>query len=112
MTSTTFDGSCFGKSAGPLDGIGPTALRALLSAAKLSIERWKQRRAVTQGQAESPPKDARYLTVIASYRDFIAANPDMPRDHRDQFLGAIIRCCEEAQACKDWRCADGAEPSK
>ena len=95
MTSTTFDSGYLGKAAIPrLPGGGPS-LRALIKA-------WRRRpapRGASKREQVATGQDAgSYLAAVSNYTQFIAAHPDMPRDHRDHFLGAIIRCCEEARA--------------
>jgi hypothetical protein len=41
------------------------------------------------------PKPDHGLAAISNYAQFISAHPDMPNDHKDRFLGEIMRCCRE-----------------
>ena len=95
MTSTTFDSGYLGKIAIPRLPGGVPSLHALIKA-------WRKRLAPRgtskKKQVATSQEAGSYLAAVSNYAQFIATHPDMPRDHRDHFLGAIIRCCEEARA--------------
>ena len=67
-------------------------------ATKAWIERSGSISALKRKSAEAGLEPGSGLAAISNYTQFIARHPDMPRAHRDRFLGQIIRCCEELRA--------------
>ncbi len=98
MTFTTFDEGCLRTTARVHELKLPHLLYEITRAAKGWIERSGSISVLKRQGTEAGLEVGSGLTAISNYVQFIAAHPDMPRAHKDRFLGAIIRCCEDLRA--------------
>jgi hypothetical protein len=95
MTSTTIDKGRWTAAAGqpgfPCRGL----LDRTLGAVTGRIGRFGFSSAMNRQDTLPCPMPDHELAAISHYAAFIAAHPDMPVDHKDRFLGEIIRCCKD-----------------
>ena len=95
MTSTTIDRGCPAPATEASDPWHLCLLHMAVRAVRNWIGPFNQVSALFPRCTLARPEPDRGLTAISDYAQFIAAHPDMPSDHKDRFLGEIVRCCGE-----------------